>query len=245
MPLHHPAATPAGHRSEGAIRGAPRCGNDASCPRKLTATASRCGTPVAHRQQPSTRGSARLMSGTTLPARSGFSHRDANSRPPVCTDGGSREATSNSWHDRGRGGSGGPFRLRDGGRPCLHERQLRERHVCSGHFATGLRPSRIGSTAIDGWTVTKGNVDWTESGIWQAADGTKSIDLDGAENTAGAISRPSTPIVDGTYVVTFSMSGNPGNPSRSPIKTMSVDAAGATQRRTPTTPPRMAPPSTT
>ena len=86
-----------------------------------------------------------------------------------------------------------------------------------------------GSTAIDGWTVTKGNVDWTASGIWQAADGSKSIDLDGAENTAGAISQTFDTVVNGTYVVTFSMSGNPGNPDVSPIKTMSVGAAEASQ----------------
>ena len=89
-----------------------------------------------------------------------------------------------------------------------------------------------GSTAIDGWTVTKGNIDWTGSGIWQAAEGTKSIDLDGAEDTAGAISQTFDTVVNGTYVVTFSMSGNPGNPAVSPIKTMTVDAAGTTQTYT-------------
>ncbi len=102
------------------------------------------------------------------------------------------------------------------------------------------RPSRdrttqrlgTGSTAITGWTVTKGNVDWTGSGIWQAAEGSKSIDLDGAEDTAGAISQTFDTIVNGTYVVTFSMSGNPGNPAVSPIKTMTVDAAGTTQAYT-------------
>jgi choice-of-anchor C domain-containing protein len=83
-----------------------------------------------------------------------------------------------------------------------------------------------GSTAITGWTVTKGNVDWTASGIWQAADGTKSVDLDGAEETAGAISQTFETHLNGTYVVTFAMSGNPGNPAVSPSKTMTVDAAG-------------------
>ena len=84
-----------------------------------------------------------------------------------------------------------------------------------------------GSTAMSGWTVTKGNVDWTASGILQAADGSKSVDLDGAENTAGAISQTFDTVVNGTYVVTFDMSGNPGNPDVSPIKTMTVGAAGA------------------
>ena len=85
-----------------------------------------------------------------------------------------------------------------------------------------------GSTDIDGWTVTKGNVDWVQAD-WPAANGSRSIDLDGAEDTAGAISQTIPTVVNGTYVVTFDMSGNPGNPVVSPIKTMTVDAAGATQ----------------
>ena len=70
------------------------------------------------------------------------------------------------------------------------------------------------------------------SGIWQAAEGSKSVDLDGAEDTAGAISQTFATVINATYFVTFSMSGNPGNPAVSPIKTMSVDAAGATHAYT-------------
>ena len=66
-----------------------------------------------------------------------------------------------------------------------------------------------GSTAINGWTVTEGQRRLDRIRIWQAADGSKSIDLDGAEDTAGAISQTFDTVVNGTYVVTFSMSGNP------------------------------------
>ena len=103
----------------------------------------------------------------------------------------------------------------------------RSSRTAASRPGTTSRPSRdrtttrlaTGSTAIAGWTVTKGNVDWTD-GHWQAAEGSKSIDLDGAEDTAGAISQTFDTVVNGTYVVTFSMSGNPGNPAVSPIKTM-------------------------
>ena len=76
-----------------------------------------------------------------LPASSRrLSHRDANCRPPVCTDGGSREATSNSGHDRGRGGSCCPFRLRDGGRAALSKWRLRGRELHPVRAACRLRP---------------------------------------------------------------------------------------------------------
>jgi choice-of-anchor C domain-containing protein len=85
-----------------------------------------------------------------------------------------------------------------------------------------------GATDIDGWTVTEGNVDWVKSD-WPAANGSMSIDLDGAEDTAGAISQTFDTVTNATYVVTFDMSGNPGNPAVDPNKTMTVAAADTTQ----------------
>lgn len=81
------------------------------------------------------------------------------------------------------------------------------------------------STDITGWTVTVGSVDWIGT-YWQAAQGTKSLDLDGDEGTPGAISQSFATSVNSTYVVTFSMSGNPdAGPA---LKTMTVDIGGAT-----------------
>ena len=45
---------------------------------------------------------------------------------------------------------------------------------------------------------------------WQAAQGSKSIDLDGSEDSRpAAISQTFDTVVNSTYVVTFTMSGNP------------------------------------
>ena len=122
------------------------------------------------------------------------------------------QATITSEHDRRRGGSGGSFRLRDGGRTRdLRERQLRDRDLRRAELrGLGLRACRHRVTRTStGWTSPRATS--TGSGrYWQAAQGTKSIDLDGAENTAGAISQTFDTVVNGTYVVTFSMSGNPG-----------------------------------
>jgi choice-of-anchor C domain-containing protein len=80
-----------------------------------------------------------------------------------------------------------------------------------------------GDTDVAPWMVT-GNVDWVGSGYWQAAEGTKSIDLDGDEATRGAISQTVATTVNSTYVVTFKMSGNPDSgPS---LKTFTVNATG-------------------
>jgi choice-of-anchor C domain-containing protein len=77
---------------------------------------------------------------------------------------------------------------------------------------------------ITGWTVTVGSVDWIGS-YWQAAEGTKSIDLDGDEGTPGAMSQTFATSVNATYVVSYALSGNPdAGPAN---KTMTIDVGGA------------------
>lgn len=63
-----------------------------------------------------------------------------------------------------------------------------------------------GSTDITGWTVIGQDVDWIGS-YWVAADGTKSVDLDGAG--IGGIQQIFSTIAGYDYTVTFEMSGNP------------------------------------
>jgi choice-of-anchor C domain-containing protein len=65
-----------------------------------------------------------------------------------------------------------------------------------------------GSTAIAGWTVSNGTIDWIGS-YWSASDGSKSIDLDG--NNPGGISITSgfATILGQQYVLLFDMAGNP------------------------------------
>ena len=80
-----------------------------------------------------------------------------------------------------------------------------------------------GSTAITGWTVSSGTVDWVDSSYWQAANGSKSVDLDG--NSAGALTSDAFDTVSGaTYFVSFALSGNPD--ANLGVKTVEVSASG-------------------
>ena len=81
-----------------------------------------------------------------------------------------------------------------------------------------------GSTAITGWTVSSGTVDWVDSSYWQAAAGTKSVDLDG--NAQGALTSDAFATVSGgTYFVSFALSGNPD--ANLGLKTVGVSATGS------------------
>ncbi len=63
------------------------------------------------------------------------------------------------------------------------------------------------STAIPGWEVTAGSVDWI-SDYWQASDGSKSLDLAGVDNGT-IVGINFATITDTTYLVQFDMAGNP------------------------------------
>jgi choice-of-anchor C domain-containing protein len=81
----------------------------------------------------------------------------------------------------------------------------------------------VGSTAITGWTVDSGSIDWIGS-YWPASMGVRSIDLNGTD--PGAISQTLATTIGNTYDVTFDLSGNPeGLPT---TKTLTVGATGAT-----------------
>ena len=111
--------------------------------------------------------------------------------------------------------------------------------VSNGSFEAGGAPgtvAAIDSSTITGWTVTSGDVDYVDytapGGIWQAADGVRSIDLNGFG--AGSITQDVATSIGLKYVVTFYLSGNPGdcqhypNGNCSPSdKTMTVSATGA------------------
>jgi choice-of-anchor C domain-containing protein len=80
-----------------------------------------------------------------------------------------------------------------------------------------------GSTALTGWSVNSGSIDWIGS-YWPASVGSRSIDLNGFDT--GSISQALATTIGNTYVVNFDMSGNPaGDPT---LKTMTVGATGAT-----------------
>jgi choice-of-anchor C domain-containing protein len=102
--------------------------------------------------------------------------------------------------------------------------------LANGSFETGdfngggagYEALDAGSTAITGWTVASGSIDWIGS-YWQAQDGTKSLDLDG--NAPGAIAQTVATTIGNTYFVSFYLAGNPnGAPV---VKTLTVSATGA------------------
>jgi choice-of-anchor C domain-containing protein len=81
-----------------------------------------------------------------------------------------------------------------------------------------------GSTALTGWVVTTGTVDYVEVG-WNAADGMRSLSLNGSG--PGAVAQTFFTNPGAQYTVTFFMAGDAfGNPV---LKHMRVAAAGQFQ----------------
>ena len=71
----------------------------------------------------------------------------------------------------------------------------------------GFTTLGTGSTAMTGWTVTSGDIDWIQ-GYWQSADGDGySVDLNG--NNPGAISQTINTVAGQSYQITFDLSANP------------------------------------
>lgn len=76
-----------------------------------------------------------------------------------------------------------------------------------GTLNGGFQTPGVGSSALAGWTIYFGNVDWI-TGYWQSSDGDGfSVDMDGT--TRGGISQTINTVIGKTYNLTFDMSGNP------------------------------------
>jgi choice-of-anchor C domain-containing protein len=106
--------------------------------------------------------------------------------------------------------------------------------VTNGSFESGTAPSaavgyttlQLNSTAIDGWKVTAGNIDYIGT-YWSAEDGARSIDLQGTGPANGAISATQTiaTTIGQQYLVSFWAAGNPdGTPA---VKTFNVSFGGS------------------
>jgi choice-of-anchor C domain-containing protein len=80
----------------------------------------------------------------------------------------------------------------------------------------------VGSTVLTGWTISSGSVDWVGT-FWTAADGTKSVDMNGAG--PGAISQVLATNAGKAYVVAFSLSANPAGGST--VRALTVGATGS------------------
>ncbi len=83
--------------------------------------------------------------------------------------------------------------------------------IVNGSFETGPAPGDFttlgsGSQAIQYWTVSKGTVDYVGT-RWKAAEGNRSVDLNGSE--PGAITQTFVTQPGTTYLVQFALAGNP------------------------------------
>ncbi|MFI9360873.1 choice-of-anchor C family protein [Kitasatospora sp. NPDC053057] len=77
--------------------------------------------------------------------------------------------------------------------------------------AGGFTEFAAGQT-IGPWQVTNGSVDLIGAGMWQAAEGDQSLDLNG--NAPGTIAQTFTTVPGATYSVTYALAGNPdGGPA--------------------------------
>ena len=82
-----------------------------------------------------------------------------------------------------------------------------------------------GSSAITGWEIFDGTIDYIGT-YWQAANGSRSVDLNGNDGLAGI--RQTFDTIDGeTYRIQFALSGNPDG---APLtKSVQVTSGGASQ----------------
>lgn len=81
-----------------------------------------------------------------------------------------------------------------------------------------------GNTGVTGWTITGDSIDYIGS-LWQASDGTRSLDLSG--NAAGGVKQTFATVVGTSYTVAFDLAGNVTQaPS---IKSVRASAGSVTQ----------------
>src|SRR6185295_9430151 len=66
-----------------------------------------------------------------------------------------------------------------------------------------------GSTAITGWQVISGDIDYLTPSCWTPSDGTRSLDLVGTGSISG-VQQTFDTAASQAYEVIFDLSGNPG-----------------------------------
>lgn len=109
-----------------------------------------------------------------------------------------------------------------------HPRQ-RELRAGAAPFSNQDIDIATGSTAITGWTVTGNGIDLLGA-PWDVSDGVRAIDLDG--RAPGGIAQTFATAIGRAYVVSFDLSGNPGNGPGTGlprIKQVRVAVGGVTQ----------------
>lgn len=96
--------------------------------------------------------------------------------------------------------------------------------VSNGSLEAGSTGLLVGgSTAITDWTVTGHSVDY--GSFWEAADGTRSIDMNG--DAPGGIEQTIDTVAGGTYQVTFGLAGNRHDAPDEKLMHVEVDGTSA------------------
>jgi len=93
-------------------------------------------------------------------------------------------------------------------------------YVQTGTGFETLYADQSSATAVSGWMVTSGSVDWIKT-YWKAEDGTYSLDLSGKDAGTIAAATSFATTVGNWYEVDFWMSGNPDGPPA--MKELQVD----------------------
>ncbi len=103
--------------------------------------------------------------------------------------------------------------------------------ITNGSFETGTSAPTgsfstlsVTSTAIDGWTVSFGSVDWINT-YWAASDGERSLDMAGY-NSGHITSDPFGTEIGATYNVTFDMASNFAGPDATLEMALGIDHGG-------------------
>src|SRR4051812_34862306 len=120
-----------------------------------------------------------------------------------------------------------PFSAATPGAPAPLPRPLPPNLLVNGSFEEGppignWLPLAAGNKNIKGWVVTRESVDLIGN-YWPAAHGGRSIDLHGSPGYGG-ISQTFATVAGRSYLVTFSLAGNPEGTA--PKKVLGVSAAG-------------------
>ena len=95
-----------------------------------------------------------------------------------------------------------------------------------------------GSTAIPGWRVSVGSIDWASSCNWASQDGTHSLDLIGGGASAvssGGVQQTFGTIPGTSYQVSFYLAANPSTLFGPVVKPLTVTVADGTTSNTITT----------
>jgi choice-of-anchor C domain-containing protein len=129
-----------------------------------------------------------------------------------------------------RDGDGHVVLTHSGGTLTLHLNPLEANLLKNGSFEfgpdpgpSGFLPLTPGSTAISGWEVIRGGIDYVGTD-WVASDGDRSLDLNGTPGVGGVAQTLAT-IPGQSYHVSFDMAGHPSGL----LQTMRVSAAGQSQ----------------